>query len=279
MVDLHLHSTCSDGTLSPQALVEQAVRQGLSAVALTDHDTVSGIHEFCAAGQKAALTAIPGVEISVQWRTGTMHMLGYFINPDNHELAAALEWMRSGRSQRNQEICRRLQQLGYPVRWEDVEALAQGEAVGRPHIARLLMERGIVSDVHEAFQRLLGEGKPAYVDRCRLPPQRAIEVIRRAGGVAVLAHPVTLQLDRPALENCIVELMSYGLAGIECYYPEHAPELTAQLLDICRRHGLVATGGTDYHGETSPDIQMGTGFGDLQVSDEVVEQLLARVPA
>ena len=277
MIDLHLHSTCSDGSLRPTELVTRARRLGLRGVGLTDHDTVAGVPEFVQAGKAADIAVVPGVEISAEWPSGTMHILGYFVDPSAPPLVEALEWMRAGRHERNRRICERLRQLGYAVRWEDVEAVAAGEVIGRPHIAEALRRRGYVGDIREAFDKLLGENRPAYVERRRLSPGRALAVIHESGGLAVLAHPVTLNLRDDELEECVRSLTAQGLDGIECYYPEHDSAMTLFLLRLCRRYDLAPTGGSDYHGDNSPGIEMGRGSGNLAVPDEVLDNLRSRL--
>ena len=276
MIDLHLHSSRSDGRLRPSELVERGRQLQLSALALTDHDTTGGVDEFLAAADGAGLLAVPGVEISAQWHAGTMHILGYLIDHHSDALQRTLEWIRQGRSTRNREICRRLNQLGYEILWDDIVELAGGDVVGRPHIAEALVRRGYVATPREAFDTLLAEGRPAYVGRRRLPPEQCIDVIHASGGLAVLAHPVTLGLNESEMLKLVGELASKGLDGIECYYPEHSQEYVVWLLRLCERFDLIPTGGTDFHGDTSSGIEMGTGTGNLVIPDSLVSRLFAR---
>jgi 3',5'-nucleoside bisphosphate phosphatase len=275
MIDLHVHSTFSDGSCTPEELIGEAARIGLSAIALTDHDTTDGVPRFTAAAVSASIQAIAGVEISADVKSGTMHMLGYLIDPANRTLIDRLKWLREGREERNAEILDKLNKLGFRLTWEEVAAFAGEDVVGRPHFAQALLARNIVKDKDEAFDKYLGKGKPAYAERRRMTPIHSIELIRAAGGVPVLAHPFTLNLSTEALKKQIAELRDFGLGGIEVFYSEHTPQMTSQYLNLAREFGLVATGGSDFHGAMNPDIQLGSGFGSLQVPDEVVAQLFA----
>lgn len=278
MIDLHVHSIFSDGSLTPEELIEQACLVGLRALALTDHDTTAGLLRFLAAAAGRAIRAIPGVEISAEFSPGTLHLLGYFVRPDDVALNEGLAWIRGGRALRNAEILRKLQKLGLALTWEEVVRHAGSEVVGRPHFAQALLARGYVSTKDEAFDRYLGKGKPAYAERRRFTPEDSVRLIREAGGVPVLAHPFTLHLDSTGLRQLIESLMAEGLAGLEAYYPEHTPDLQQAYARLAGELGLVATGGSDFHGELAPDIRLGSGFGDLQVPDDVVERLEARRP-
>ncbi len=272
MIDLHLHSTCSDGTLSPAAVSERAATLSLSAAALTDHDTVAGVAEFinAAAGR---FEAIGGVEISLEHSPGTLHLLGYYVTADDAGLATALTRLRAGRTDRNGLILERLCALKLPLSEDDVRRYAGDEVIGRPHIAQAMVAAGYVRDMRAAFDRYLAKGAPAYCDRYRLEAADAIGLIRAAGGVPVLAHPFTLQMAPAALERFVADLAQQGLQGIEVYYPEHSATQIRVYLDLARRLQLVATGGTDFHGDTNPKLKMGTGFGGFSVPDSVVKAL------
>lgn len=267
-VDLHIHSTASDGTLTPSEVVRSALELGLEAIALTDHDTVSGIKEALAAAKGTGLEVIPGVEINSEGEWGDLHFLGYYIDPENPFLREGLEAMRDARLGRARRMLEILAQLGMPLEWEEVRALAEGESVGRPHVARALALRGYVSSPQEAFDRYIGNGGPAYVPRLRLTPAEVIEAIHRAGGVAVLAHPAY-----SAATERIGEFVDLGLEGLEVYYPEHSPEEVEMLLRLCSRYGLVATGGSDFH---SPSHEEGAPMGSVFVPSACVTALKAR---
>jgi 3',5'-nucleoside bisphosphate phosphatase len=285
VIDLHTHSTFSDGSLTPEELVALARRRGLSALALTDHDSTAGMPRFRAACAASAaegyregqgLRGIAGVEISVDVAHGTLHLLGYCLDTGHAGLEQMLERIRAGRQDRNGQILKRLNDLGLTLAWEDVASLAGEEVVGRPHFAQAMLAKGYVATKEEAFDRYLGKGKAAYFDRFRLAAPQALEVLLRAGGVPSLAHPFTLDLDRAALRRYVGELRDVGLQAIEVYYSEHSPDLTAQYLALAREFGLAVTGGSDFHGEMNPKIDVGVGFGALRVPDELADALLAR---
>ncbi|MBN1669807.1 MAG: PHP domain-containing protein [Kiritimatiellae bacterium] len=278
MIDLHLHSIFSDGSLTPEELVAQGLKQGLTALALTDHDTTDGTARFLAACADRAVVAMAGVEISADHSPGSMHMLGYMVEPDTGDLEPLLARIRDGRDARNHAILAKLNELGIAVSMADARAFAGTDVVGRPHIARAMLERGVVSTVKDAFDRYLAKGKPAYVDRVRLSPADSIAAIRSARGVAVLAHPFTVTRDSAALKRLLRELVDAGLGGIEAYYSEHTADMTRTYLDLAKALDLVVTGGTDYHGATTPQLRIGTGFGQLRVPDELVAPLRARKP-
>jgi predicted metal-dependent phosphoesterase TrpH len=284
MIDLHTHSTFSDGSLTPAALVDLARREGLCALALTDHDTTAGLAPFleaCAAAADGAapLRAVPGVEISVDVTRGTMHVLGYFVRAGDPQLEPLLARIRDGRDGRNGMILNRLRELGMPLDAAEVESRAGGEVVGRPHIAQAMVARGYVRSTTAAFDRFLAKGQPAYCDRYHPPPKEGIAAIRAAGGAAVLAHPWTLEMTRSRLQSFVGELRTEGLAGIEVWYPEHSAEQRDQYLGLCREFDLIAVGGSDFHGAMNPALRLGHGFNGLGVPDSAVDDLAARATA
>ncbi|HOU21811.1 MAG: PHP domain-containing protein [Kiritimatiellae bacterium] len=276
MIDLHCHSTFSDGSLTPEQLVDEGLQAGLSALALTDHDTVAGLPRFLAAGADKPIRPVPGVELSVDCSSGVMHMLGYWMDVHNLELVRQLEWIRDARTMRNRTMLEKLNELGLAMTWEEVQAVAGEDVVGRPHFAQVMLRKGYARDKNEVFDKWLGNGKPAYVDRARLTAENAVALIRGAGGVAVLAHPYSLRIGKEALAALLGELAAAGLAGVECYYSEHSADLTREYLALADKAGLVPTGGSDYHGEVTPGVRLGTGFGGLHVPDEVLAALEAR---
>ena len=278
MIDLHCHSTFSDGSFAPEQLVEMAAAKGLAALALTDHDTVAGLPRFLAAGAGRPIRLVPGVELSVDCSHGVMHMLGYWMDVDHPELVEQMEWIRNGRNLRNRGMLEKLNELGFALAWDEVAAFAGEDVVGRPHFAQAMLQKGYAKDKNEVFDKWLGDGKPAYVDRPRLTAEAAVALIRRAGGVAVLAHPFTLRIGKESMAKLFSDLAAQGLAGVECYYSEHSADLTRDYLAMARQVGLVPTGGSDFHGEVSPGISLGTGFGGLNVPDEALAELEARRP-
>lgn len=247
-VDLHSHTTASDGLFSPAAVVERAKEKGLRAVAICDHDTVTGIKEAQAIGEKLGVEVVPGVEISSLWKNREIHMLGYFINVDSEQLQERLKAQRNVRQVRNQMMITRLNELGIPITLHEVTAKSRnkqgGLNVGRPHIAEVLIEKGIVKDMNEAFDRYLGKDGQAYVTPERITPHEAIDLIHQSGGVAVLAHPGLYQFD-----ELIPELVARGLDGLEYNHPDHDEESKARYRAMADQWGLIYTAGSDFHGE------------------------------
>ena len=276
MIDLHCHSTYSDGSLTPEQLAEEAAKIGLSALALTDHDTTAGLPRFLAAAAGTSVRAVPGVELSVDCSSGVMHMLGYWMDVANPELARQMEWIRNGREMRNRAMLEKLNALGFAMTWDEVQGFAGEDVVGRPHFGQVMIQKGYAKDKNEVFDKWLGDGKPGYADRPRLTAEVAVALIRQAGGVAVLAHPFSLRISKEAMAALFCELAAAGLAGVECYYSEHSADLTKEYLAMAAKADLVPTGGSDFHGEVSPGIRLGVGFGGLNVPDEVLARLEAR---
>lgn len=263
-MDLHTHTTASDGTLSPRELVRTARQVGLRILAITDHDTVDGIASAAEEAGRAGIELVPGVELSTDVPDGEVHILGYFVDWHDEEFLALLRRLREGRLARAQEMVRRLNQLGLPITFEEVARHADG-SVGRPHVARALVAAGYVASFEEAFERYLARGRPAYVERERFAPEEAVQAVQRAGGVPVFAHPLWGgQRDR------VGRLVDCGLRGIEAYYPDHSPQDVRRFLDWARDFGLVATGGSDYHG---PGPASKVPLGGVYVPAQAVEGL------
>ncbi|OQX08479.1 MAG: hypothetical protein BWK76_23540 [Desulfobulbaceae bacterium A2] len=268
-IDLHTHSLFSDGALAPSELVSRAAAAGMSALALTDHDTVEGLAEAMAAGERLGCMVVPGVEISVTWRGSSLHMLGYWFDPASSGLRDWLAPLQQGREERNRRILERLRELGVEVDEKElVQAAGEGLA-GRPHIARLLVAKGVVNDVEGAFVRYLRKGAAAYVARFAYPAEEAIAMLHRLGGIAVLAHPGQLNLDEPGLAALLGSLRASGLDGIEGYHPSHSFRCTRRLLTLARRYDLAISGGSDFHedhhgaSETWPPGRIGCVPGSL----------------
>ncbi|MGC8763883.1 MAG: PHP domain-containing protein [Acidobacteriota bacterium] len=277
MIDLHTHSTCSDGTFSPEELVRQAKAAGVTHLALTDHDTVEGVGAAARAAAEEGLAFLPGIEISAEFQPGTLHILGYGLDSLNGRLRGRLEEVQRWRRERNPKIVERLNELGMEVTLEEVAARAGGDLVGRPHFAQTLLDKGYVKSRQEAFDRFLAKGRPAYVDKLRLSPRESIALIREAGGIAVLAHPLQLKIEDPqALDAFVGELSGLGLQGLECYYRNHTEEDEKRFLALARKYGLLVTGGSDFHGQNRPRIRLGTGEGNLNVPWECWEALVAK---
>jgi 3',5'-nucleoside bisphosphate phosphatase len=252
-IDLHIHTAASDGLHTPSEVVGLAQAAGLRTIAITDHDTLGGLAEAVAAARGTGLEVIRGVEISTEAPDAEVHILGYYVNDANQEFGTALVRLRNARMERAQAMLNKLQALRITLSWSRVHELAQGGTVGRPHIARALQEAGYVSSVQEAFDRFLGRGRPAYVSRYKVTPAEAIRLIRLAEGVAVLAHPWELTALLPGL-------VAEGLAGLETYYANYAPEVKAILRRQAEHYGLLCTGGSDFHGlDLLPENRLGTG--------------------
>jgi len=275
--DLHTHTTASDGSDSPAEVIQLAVNSGLAAIAITDHDTVAGFPEALEASEKLGIELLPGVELSVQISHGTLHVLAYLFDPGSPELNEVLKEVQSARATRNPLILELLKNLGRPISWNELEEMSKGGQIGRPHIARAMVNRGYVKSTNEAFVRYLKKGAPAYVPKSILSPEKAINTIHKAGGLAVLAHPVSLEFGTPAhLDELVSEWTEQGLDGIECYYSMHNKELTNLSLSLCKKYDLISTGGSDYHGKAKPKIMVGRGTGGLRVPYSCVEALRER---
>jgi hypothetical protein len=279
VIDLHSHSTASDGSDSPAELVALAARAGLTALALTDHDTVEGLAEARAAAVAAGVRLVQGCELSCEVGAATMHLLVYFLDDGPGPLQDELAGLQAARADRNRRIVAVLRDHGLDVTLDEILTEAGGGSVGRPHVAGVLLRKGYVGSVQEAFDVWLAKGRPAYLDRERLLPADAIALAHASGAVAVMAHPTSLGFDAPALEEFVTGLAADGLDGLECEYGRYSPDLRAALRSLAARLALAVTGGSDYHGRYKPDISLGTGTGDLNVPDTLLDELEARKPA
>jgi predicted metal-dependent phosphoesterase TrpH len=271
--DLHLHSTASDGTETPAAVVARAAAAGLTSIALTDHDNLDGIVEAGDAAAQAGLDFIPGTELSVGWRDTSFHLLVYHLEPRPGPLQDRLGDLQAGRKVRNPRIVAKLQDLGIDITYDEVLTEAGDAVVGRPHIAAVLVRKGVVPDMAAAFDRYLANGGPAYVERVRLSHDEAIDLAGASGAVPVVAHPHTLGVSAAEYEAALAALADAGVAGIECYYAEYPPEVREHLARLTADLGLIATGGSDYHGAYKPGLEVGTGHGDLVVPDDAAAAL------
>jgi len=275
-VDLHLHTTASDGVLSPSEVVRYAKAKGLQAIAITDHDTIEGLEEGISEGDRIGFEVIPGIEISAEHSPGSMHILGFFLDIHHPLLNERLEYLQKARAERNPKIVQKLNRLGIDITFDEVLKVSGGGQVGRPHFANVLLQKKHVRSFQEAFDRFLKKGAPAYVDKFRFKSKEAIHFINEAKGVAVLAHPNTLgMVGYSELEKLILRLAEEGLKGIEVYYPEHSSSLVAQYKTLAESHGLMVTGGTDYHGIEKNGLEIGVGRGEMQIPYSLVENLKA----
>ena len=257
--DLHAHTTASDGSATPTELVRQAAALGLSLLAVTDHDTTGGVAEAMRAAREAGVRLLPGVELSAEGPPGKCHLLGLGIDPGHAGLNAKLEQLSAARRARAARIVERFQALGVDLTLEDVDAATpDGANVGRPHLAKALLQKGAVATMQEAFDRYLADGGPAYVPKMVLPPAEAIALIHDAGGLAFLAHPGLLKLDAGETpRDRLLALRDLGLDGVEAYYSQHTLPQTDRYLDLARDLGLLVTGGSDFHGANKPGVPLG----------------------
>jgi len=266
-VDLHIHSTASDGRLTPAEIIQKAAGRGLTFIALADHDSVDGIAPAKVASQAfPELKVIPAVEISTDIPQGEVHVLGYFIDYTDPELRTTLDRFRNSRLRRAQGMVAKLENLGIHIDWQRVQEIAGGSSMGRPHIAQAMLEKGYIVSIKEAFDKYLGRNRPAYVEREKMTPTEAVALIVKAQGLPVLAHPLTSN-DPEAMT---IELKAAGLVGIEAYYDGYTVEEINQLLGLAQRHNLIATGGSDYHGLELNE----TAIGGADVPIEAVERLI-----
>lgn len=274
IVDLHAHSTASDGSDPPTGLVELAEQAGLASLALTDHDTQQGVAEAVAAAASTDLELIPGVELSLSYDRGGMHLVVLWLDPGEGPLQDRLAALRAGRDVRNLEIVQRLTSAGLPLTIDEIETEAGGGSVGRPHIAAVMVARGYVPDIRAAFDLWLGNGRPGYVGRDRLYPEEAIGLARESGGVPVLAHPHTLGITTATqMADLLTRLKRAGLVGLEALYGAYRRHEREGYADLARRFELIPSGGSDYHGTYKPGLMLGAGYGDLMVPGTLVDEL------
>jgi predicted metal-dependent phosphoesterase TrpH len=268
-VDLHVHSTCSDGTSTPTEIARRAAELGLTGIALADHDSVAGVADCTEVSRLLGITCVPAVELSTRTGAQDAHVLGYFVDPSDAILLAELARLREGRERRIAAMVRRLTDGGLPTEYQDVLDIADGGAVGRAHLARVLVAHGHAEDLPDAFERLIGKGR-LFWEQAELPSAaQAIDTIRAAGGLPVLAHPVL-----SGAESLILDLAGCGLAGVEAYHAEHTPEQAARLARLASAMGLLVTGGSDYHGPRGRTAEMGA----VELPDGTWEALLAARP-
>ena len=270
-IDLHTHSTFSDGTFTPLQLVKYAEEKGLKAFALTDHDTTEGIKE--AKSIETNVEVISGVEISTRYDKKEIHIVGLYVNENDADLNKQLKYYREKRVTRNFEILEKLNSLGVDITIDDVKESCTGDVISRAHIAKALVSKGFVGSYTEAFDRYLGDNKCAYVPRETLNYEESMELITKAGGVPVLAHPLLYKMSDTNLENMMVKLRQKGLKAVEVYYSTHSNSDTQHVMAMANRVGLIYSGGSDFHGATKPKIDMGTGMGKLAVPYEILEKI------
>ncbi len=276
IIDLHTHSTASDGSFTPSELAREAARAGVAAIALTDHDSVSGVAEITSAGEECGLEVIAGVELSTEYEDEEVHVVGLFIDPENEALSEQLRRFVDNRNNRNKQMIEKLAEAGFSITPEAVYEANPDSVVARPHIARYLVSTGQASDVNEVFERYIAAGRPCYVERYKISPIEAVHLIHEAGGLAILAHPCLYKLPRETLLRMIAEMKEAGLDGIEALYSRNEGTDKEDYLQIAGDFDLLVSGGSDFHGSSKPDIAIGTGRGDLCVTYSLLEEMKDR---
>jgi len=278
-IDLHTHSVFSDGTATPAELVQMAAELNLRALSITDHDTTEGAVLAVQLGKAQGVRVVPGIEVSCMHREYSLHILGYGMDPGNPFLLEKMAQIQNGRQQRNAKILARLAELGIPITHEELEKFSACGQAGRPHIARLLMEKGVISDLNAAFRLYIGKGKPAYANRFCFTAGQTIDFLHQAGGIAVLAHPGKIDPGMKLLPGLIRELARLGLDGLEIAYPSHLKKVQKKLRKLAKQYNLIETGGSDYHGGNRPGSMLAGGSNGFCPPDELLPALDARIAA
>ncbi len=277
MIDLHAHTTASDGSFTPTQLVHHAVERGLSALAVTDHDTIDGVPEALAAAALVDLDLVPGIEISVDYPQGEFHLLGYYVDHTDEAFLGRIRYLQENRFNRNGLMLRKMRELGFDVTMAELEAESGGGQIGRPHMARVLVRKGHAKSVQDAFDRYLADGKPLHVPKLKLAPEEAIALVHAARGVAVLAHPKFMEFPTAdGLRSELQRLVDCGLDGLECYYSAHSESETQEYLALARRFELLVTAGSDFHGVSKPDTPLGVVHGGKPGDAELLARLKER---
>lgn len=277
-IDLHVHSNCSDGSCTPEELVELAIQNDLVAFALTDHDTVEGVERAMKAAEERHIQVIPGVELSCEYeispsRKKEIHILGYNLDYNQPELCETLDTVAKERDDRNRKMCENLNRDGYPIDYESLMERFKNTIVTRAHFARFLLEKGAIPSIDSAFKKILAQDGPYFVMRKYLTPEKGIELIKKAGGISVLAHPLLYKMSVTELHNLLTELKGYGLQGIEAMYSRNRGNDEAFVRKLASEYDLFITGGTDFHGANKPDLEIGRGEGNLRVPVMLLENL------
>lgn len=275
-IDLHVHTTASDGTYTPEEVVNLALKKELSVIAITDHDTVSGVESAMDAANGNKIAIVPGVEISCLYEKTEIHMLGLFIDWKNEELQNHLEKMRMGRENRNERMIEKMNQDGIPVTMEKLRFSSEDTVITRAHFARFLEQEGYVKSKDEAFKKYVGEKCPYYIPREYIPYETAIEWIHEAGGLAILAHPYLYGFKEQKVRTMIKELKKCGLDGLEAYHSSTNQGQTNLLREYAKQYALLVSGGSDFHGSNKPYVHLGVGKGNLKITDYVYEKLVNR---
>lgn len=269
MVDLHVHSNKSDGTFTPSELVTMAIKKNLTALALTDHDTTDGLEELANAAAGKPLAIVPGIELSTEYEGKDIHIVGLFIDPTQSDFRAHLKAFVESRDDRNRKMCANLQEAGIPISYEALQEANPGSVITRAHYGTWLLEHGVVSSVADAFSKYLGDHTPYFVPREKVTPQQAVSLIQKAGGLAILAHPILYRMSRERLDILVRRLKEVGLTGIEAIYATYNSREENQIRQLAIKYDLLLSGGSDFHGFAKPKLELGTGYGHLCVPDEV----------
>ncbi len=275
MIDFHCHTTASDGEYTPTEIVKLAKEQGIHTLAITDHDTVDGLEEAVKAGQKYGVEIIPGVELNVEVPKGQMHILGYYIDYNSESFQKEMKAMQEDRNNRNKGYIEEFNKIGINMTMEDIKKYAPGNVIGKPHFARYLLEHGYVSNIEEAFQKYIKTPNFKKIKRKVIPVEQAIKIIKDAGGIVVIAHPITLKLSDEELEAKIKELKEIGIDGVECYNSIHTEDDINKLTKIAFENDLLITAGSDFHGPVvKPNIHLGTGKNNnVKATSEMLDNL------
>lgn len=280
IIDLHTHSYCSDGTLSPEGLILLAKKQGLCAVALTDHDTIEGLEQFLMAGKTHGIEAIPGIELAAQWERfhqPELHIVGLGFEPNASIWGEQMKTFVQNRYSRNVKMVEQLTKTGLPITLEEVTENAGGEIVTRAHFANVLLKKGYIRTRDEAFSKYLTQGHPGYVPKILPTPAACIQTIHSAGGISILAHPTLYNLAQDQLDALCEELVPLGLDGIECFYSTFTPSQRKNMMKLAQKHHLYPSGGSDFHGENKPLIQLGKGRGNLAIPYSLWDNMQQRL--
>lgn len=275
-IDLHVHSDKSDGSLSPSDLVSYAIKQGVSAFALTDHDTVDGIDEAIAASKGTSVTVIPGIELSTAYEGKDIHIVGLFIDKEQPAFRERIGRFANARINRNLEMCEKLTEYGMPITYDELTAAFPNAVITRAHYARLMMQKGYVKSLKEAFERYIGDYGPCFIPRKKITPEEGVRFILSANGLPVLAHPMQYGMGDARLQQLIDSLKEAGLVAMEAIYCTHTPSEEAKLCKLAKENGLLISGGSDFHGKAKPGLELGTGYGRLHVPQEVLDNLIAK---
>jgi predicted metal-dependent phosphoesterase TrpH len=283
-IDLHIHTNASDGSYSPPEILVFARERRLGAISITDHDSIDGVKAFVETCDASDIRFLTGVEITAQappafQLSDSLHILGYGIRIDDPELSRLLATLQRARDERTPRMVSRLQELGMAITVEELASAFPGPQLGRPHIAQLMVRKGYAASIDDAFDRYLSSGKPGYVDKPRISHGAAAKAIGHAGGLVVLAHPGLYNLPDDVLDALLASLKADGLQGVEIYYPEHSEAQISLYERLAEKYGLIATGGTDFHGAATPGIEVGVGRGDFHVPYALYEKVLERLQA